>query len=258
MDTESLKARYQMAIEIEKEVGAFLLSHENLRHDIKQKATNDFVTVADQKAEDMIEEKIKELFPQDSILGEENGVIASKSSNRWIIDPIDGTVDFMASFPNYTISIAFEDEDGIAFGIVYVVRQGELFSAFRGEGAYLNGKRFYTDEETPLDKQLAILVPPHRRHEHIDSFMVTMRKFYEYVSDLRSVGSAACSLCYVAIGRVALYYERALKVYDVAAGLFIVKEAGGKVTLLSDDENWIDIVASSSFCHEKVLEIIND
>ena len=252
-----LKVRFDKALEIADKASAFLLSHENLRSEISEKGTNDFVTVADRKCEELIISSILEAFPSDSIFGEESGRHGG-SRNRWIIDPIDGTVDFMSSFPNYTVSIAYEDEEGIVFGVVSVPRQNEVFSAYRGEGAYLNGKRIYTDETTPLSETVAILVPPHRYHELLDEYMVKMRKFYEHVSDMRSLGSAAISLCYTAAGRVSMYYEMGLHIYDIAAGVIILKEAGGFVSLSSDDDDWIDVAASASVYHDELLEIIND
>ena len=251
------KKRFEKALEAATAASAFLLSHENLRHEINIKGVNDFVTLADKKCEEIIIRTIQEAFPDDSILGEESGM-KGKSGSRWIIDPIDGTVDFMASFPDYTVSIAYEDESGILFGVVSVPRQNEVFSAFRGEGAYLNGKRIRTDETTPLSETVAILVPPHRYHDILDSYMVKMRRFYDYVSDMRSLGSAAISLCYVAAGRVSIYYELGLHIYDIAAGLIILREAGGKATLSSDSDDWIDTAASASVHHERLLEIIDD
>lgn len=252
-----LKVRFDKALEIADKASAFLLSHENLRSEISEKGTNDFVTVADRKCEELIISSILEAFPSDSIFGEESGRHGG-CRNRWIIDPIDGTVDFMSSFPDYTVSIAFEDDNGIAFGVVAVPRQHEVFSAFRGQGAFLNGKRIHTDESTPVSETVAILVPPHRYHDLLDGYMKQMRRFYETVSDMRSLGSAAISLCYVASGRVSMYYELGLHLYDIAAGLVILREAGGKVTLLSDDEDWLDVAASCTAYHDRMMEIIND
>lgn len=251
------KKRFEVALETAASASSFLLSHENLRHEINRKGSNDYVTLADKKCEEIIINRILESFPDDAVLGEESGKRGDTES-RWIIDPIDGTVDFMSSFPNYTVSIAYEDEEGIVFGVVSVPRQNEVFSAYRGDGAYLNGKRIYTDETTPLSETVAILVPPHRYHELLDGYMVKMRKFYEHVSDMRSLGSAAISLCYTAAGRVSMYYELGLHIYDIAAGVIILKEAGGSVSLSSDDDDWIDVAASASVYHDELLEIIND
>ena len=257
MDRKELHRRFEAARRAADEASSFLLSHEGLRSDVSFKGCNDYVTAADSMSEKLIRSIISEDFPDDQILGEEYGGV-SGHSRRWIIDPIDGTVDFMSSFPCYTISIAYEDEDGIAFGIVAVPRQSEVFSAIRGEGAFLNGSPIHTDEREDVSETLALLVPPHRNHLRMDGYMVQMRRFYELFSDMRSIGSAALSLCYVACGRCTSYYELGLHIYDCAAGIMIVREAGGRITLLSDDESSMDIVATSSAVHERVLELLDD
>ena len=256
MERDALHARFSEARNAVQQASDFLLSHENLRTAITAKAENDYVTSADRECERLLISSLSRAFPDDSFLGEESGV-KGEGRCRWIIDPIDGTVDFMASFPDYTISVAFEDEDGIAFGIVMVPRQAEEFTAFRGEGAYLNGMRIHTDETSPLGKTLAILVPPHRHHKYLHGYMERMERFYSVISDMRSLGSAAISLCYVAAGRVSMYYEIGLHIYDCAAGIIIVREAGGAVTLLTEDEDWIEIAASAASAHEAMMGCIN-
>ena len=156
MDKAGLGRRFAEAERIARKASGFLLSHEDLRSEIAEKAENDYVTSADSECERLIISEIRRSFPDDGVYGEESGSSGS-SGPRWIIDPIDGTVDFMASFPDYTVSIAFQDEDGIAFGVVAVPRQGEIFTAMRGEGAYLNGKRIRTDEKLPLGNRLRSL-----------------------------------------------------------------------------------------------------
>ena len=256
MAPDGLHGRFQLAKDIAQEASAFLLSHESMRLSTRTKAENDYVTEADGTVERMIRESISQAFPSDSVYGEEFGG-ETGSRRRWIIDPIDGTVNFMASFPDYTVSIAYEDEEGLAFGVVAVPRQHEVFCAFRGEGAFLNDSPIHTDESGDTSRTLALLVPPHRHHEMLDGYIVRMRRFYEIISDVRSIGSAALSLCYVACGRASMYYETALHIYDCAAGIVIVHEAGGMVTLLSDDEDWMDIAASSAAAHRKMLETID-
>lgn len=244
MEYSLLKRRYEEAIRIADEASSFLLSHESLRKDVSSKAENDYVTLADQSTESLIRDRILASFPDDIIFGEESGQDKS-GAVRWIVDPIDGTVNFMSALPNYTVSIGFEDEDGLAFGVVQVPRQHEVFYAFRGEGAYLNGNRIHTDETMPLEKGLVILVPPHRHHSLIPAYMKRMERFYDRFSDARSFGSAAFSLCYVAAGRCLGYYEWGLCLYDCAAGLVILREAGGEVRFQRFEEKWIDIIASS-------------
>ena len=256
MDKAGLGRRFAEAERIARKASGFLLSHEDLRSEIAEKAENDYVTSADRECERLIISEIRRSFPDDGVYGEESGSSGS-SGPRWIIDPIDGTVDFMASFPDYTVSIAYEDEEGLAFGVVAVPRQHEVFCAFRGEGAFLNDSPIHTDESEDTSRTLALLVPPHRHHEMLDGYIVRMRRFYEIISDVRSIGSAALSLCYVACGRASMYYETALHIYDCAAGIVIVHEAGGMVTLLSNDEDWMDIAASSAAAHRKMLETID-
>ena len=257
MDKESHRARYELALKISEQASLFLLENEKLGREISSKAENDYVTLADQECERLIEESILAVFPDDTIFGEENKV-KGNSKGRWIIDPIDGTVNFFNGFPNYSISIAFEDEEGLAIGVVSVVRQKETFHAMRGEGAFLNGKPIRTNEELDTMKTVAILVPPHRHHELIDAYMLKMRKFYNHFSDMRSIGSAACSLCYVACGRVAVYYEEYLAIYDMAAGVVILSEAGGKYSYDKKSDYWINLLAGSKRAHDVSWGIVND
>lgn len=257
MIKEELELRYQKALDVAERASSFLLSHESLRRSVSDKAANDYVTAADKKAEELIESELRCTFPDDSFLGEEGGR-EGESDKLWIIDPIDGTVNFMNSFPCYTISIAFRDKDGMQLGVVALPRQNEVFSAMAGEGAFLNGERIHTEENADTKKSLALLVPPHRIHQYLDDYMAKMRRLYEVISDVRSIGSAALSLCYVAAGRCDMYYEMGLHIYDIAAGALIVKEAGGTVTYLNDDEDFIEIVASSEKNHSGYLEIIRD
>ncbi|MBO8435598.1 MAG: inositol monophosphatase [Spirochaetes bacterium] len=255
---KELEKRFAKAKEIALSASSFLLSHEALRRSISIKAENDYVTTGDKECERLIITQLKEAFPDDGIYGEESGDLSAESAVKWIIDPIDGTVDFMASFPNYTISIAFKDEEGIALGVVMVPRQNEMFSAIRGQGAFLNGERIYTDEVTDLGKTLAILVPPHRHHEYLHEYIKKMEKFYQIVSDMRSIGSAALSLCYVASGRCSIYYEIALHIYDVAAGLLILSEAGGIYSLKERSDGSLSVAASSNKAYEKMIEVVDE
>lgn len=258
MEKTQIQKRLEFALETAKEASAFLLSHASLSENVEEKKTNDFVTEADKATEALIFSLVKKNFPEDGWFGEESGEKGEKK-RRWIVDPIDGTVNFFSSFPNYTVSIAFEDEDGLALGVVVVPRQKEIFWAMRGEGAFLNGERIHTKEDCDYSRTLAILVPPHRRHRLMDQYMKRMRKFYDIFSDVRSIGSAALSLCYVACGRCTAYYEMGLFPFDYSAGHLIVEEAGGRVSIFDRDGGESqDIVASSSNIHEVVMEVVSE
>ena len=218
--------RKESLLRIIREAAVRLESLSGGRHDITSKAENDFVTACDREIEEFIRNEIHSEFPQDGILGEEYGSEVSHDSYLWIVDPIDGTVNFMNTYPQYTISIALKKGEDIIAGAVFNPPFGELFHAFRSEGAFLNGKRIKADDDLPLNRTLALVVPPHRRHEYLEDFWTQERKIYDLVSDTRSIGSAALSLCYTACGRCSMYYEWFLHIYDIAAGLLIAQEAG--------------------------------
>ena len=257
MEKSEIKKRLDVALAVAKEASSFLLSHSFLSETVEEKNENDFVTQADKASESLIYEAIERAFPSDGWFGEETGK-QGDGKRRWIVDPIDGTVNYFSSFPNYTVSIAFEDEDGLALGVVVVPRQNELFWAMRGEGAYLNGERIHTKENCDFSKTLAILVPPHRKHGLMEKYWERMRKFYDIFTDVRSIGSAALSLCYVAAGRCTMYYEMSLYPYDYSAGRLILEEAGGRVDIIQRDGESMDVVASSSTIFEKVMEVIGE
>ncbi len=255
MEDRELKKRLDAALSVAEKAKEFLLSHEKMRFSVSDKGENDYVTEADKKSEKLIKDELLSLFPYDGWYGEESGKDGDEK-RRWIVDPIDGTVDFMWSFPLYTVSIAFEDEDGIALGVVILPSQDEVFYALRGSGAFLNGERITLSDDIEVRKSLALLVPPHRVHEKLDEYIVRMRRFYDHFSDMRSIGSAACSLCYVASGRCASYYEEYLHLYDIAAGVLILREAGGMVSLKKEGD-YISVAASHKKVHGLVLELID-
>lgn len=255
----SYKERFEFAKEMIITSGQYLLSLKADRTKVEVKQKNDFVTLADKENEAFIISQIKEKFPQDGIFGEESGKSEDSLTGRWVIDPIDGTVNFMHGFPDYTISIAFEDEKGVlTFGLVYCPEQKELFSAFKGEGATLNGQAIHVSQSTDFSRELGLCVYPHRRREALDLYQIRQRRILDKISDLRSVGSAALSLCYVASARCVLYYEMFLGWYDIAAGIIILEEAGGKVTMDREGDYPIHIAASSAIIHDTLLEAIDD
>lgn len=199
------------------------------------KGTNDFVTTTDREVETFIRTWIRERFPLDGVLGEEYGTQEGSDGYVWVIDPVDGTVNFMNSFPLHCISIALQKDGSLVAGAVLNPVYDELFSAAEGQGAYLNGKRIRCTS-LPLEQSVALVVPPHRRHESLERFWQNERRIYEMVSDTRSIGSAAMSICYVASGRASMYYEWYLHYYDYAAALLIAKEAGCRYRLKTEGD----------------------
>lgn len=239
-----MKEKIECALKAADMASSFLLSHTEERKAFESKKENDYVTLADKEAERIIISAISSSFPSDSIYAEESGGKITDDP-LWVIDPIDGTVNFMNTFPSYTISICYMEKGEALFGIVRDVCRGETFFAQRGKGAFLNGKKISVSS---LDSKhgLCIAVPPHRKHSKLDSYLKEFRRIYDYFSDIRSIGSAALSLSYVASGRACSYYERYLQLYDAAAGLLIAEEAGAVNEVIEDDDGLVVISSSPS------------
>ncbi len=242
--------KFLFTMDLLDKAGSHLLSVHDVR--LKEKTFNDYVTDADVAVEHMLIESIKKRYPSDGFFTEEEGEMAG-SGGLWIIDPIDGTVDFMNGYPDYCISLCYRENGNDAFSFVTAPARGECFYAIAGQGAYLNGKRIYVSD-IESSKGLILMVPPHRRHEYLDDFWLRMRRLYEVFSDMRSIGSAAMSLCYVASGRASAYYERFLHLYDIAAGLQILSEAGGLVQLEVQDGIY-DVSAANKRSFESLRRI---
>ena len=247
--------RYEFTKELIKRAGAFLLSHKAERTNVFDKSANDYVTQADRECEALITSAIRKVFPDDGLYCEESGENAGSSGYTWVIDPIDGTVNYMNTFPLYTISIALCRGDEPVMGCVYVPEYDELFSSMKGNGAYLNGEKIHVTSESDMKHSLALCVPPHRMHDQLPFYMERYDRVLRAVSDIRSVGSAALSLCYVASGRCSIYYELGLHAYDFAAGALILKEAGGVFRYEKRGEVMYDIKSSCPQFHERLLEL---
>lgn len=223
----NLHVRAEAASRIAREVGEMLLHHGKLK--VRSKADNDFVTEMDVKSENMIREALLGQFPEDEFFGEESGG-ASVSRGRWIVDPIDGTQSFMRGHHGYSISIAYELNGELVIGCIYMPDNDELFLAIRGEGATMNGQPIHVSDIDDPHQAIAHLGYGHRVVEDRRRTMAILPGLFDRISDIRRFGSAAYALCCVACGRSEIFFELGLHIYDIAAGLVIVEEAGGKCT----------------------------
>ncbi|MBG0767375.1 inositol monophosphatase family protein [Sphaerochaeta halotolerans] len=252
-----------IALQAAKSVGPLVLKAGVARHiSVRSKHENDFVTETDQAAEQHIIGVLKTYFPDDAIFGEESGKTGNHEMGRWVIDPIDGTTNFFRSIPNYTISIAWELEPFKPLvGVVYNPRQQELFWASKSHGAFLNGQPIRVSDIDDVSKALMVCVPPHRHHELADEFFETSKRIFLATSDFRSLGSCALELSYIAAGRLDGYFERCLGYYDLAAGMLIVKEAGGKVESADPRQPFTDercdLVASNGLIQDWILHMVH-
>ena len=193
---------------------------------VRRKAENDFVTEMDVRSENMIRELLLTACPEDAFFGEEGGG-ATSAAGRWIVDPIDGTANFMRGQRMYTISIAYEREGALVIGCVYCPGTDELFLGVRGEGATCNGRPIHVSEISRLRDALVHIGFGHRNPEYLAETEPILFPLLRAVSDLRRSGTAAYDLCAVAAGRAEAFIEQGLNLYDYAAGYVILTEAGG-------------------------------
>ncbi|ADY13842.1 inositol monophosphatase family protein [Sphaerochaeta globosa] len=264
MNNTNLIARHlEVALQAARLAGSYVLeAGKNPQIEVHDKHLNDFVTDADRACEELIIATIRKHFPDDAIFGEETGTSGESAHGRWIIDPIDGTTNFFRSLPNYTISIAWEIEPFHPLvGVVFNPRQQELFWASEGAGAYLNGQPIVVSSVKEFAKALMVCVPPHRRHELVDTYFETAKRIFLATSDFRSYGSCALELAYIASGRLDGYYELCLGYYDMAAGLMLVREAGGMVESADPKQPFTDtrcdLIASNGLIHQHILHMVH-
>lgn len=228
--------------------------------EISTKSDNDYVTEIDQQAEQEIIAVIKKSFPDHGICAEESGRQAG-NDYEWIIDPLDGTTNFLYGFPQYAVSIAVRHKGRLNQAVIYDPIKQELFTASRGEGAQLNGKRIRVNARPSLEGALlGTGIPFRESHYHLlDSYFAIMKDFIPGSAGIRRAGSAALDLAYVAAGRLDGFWEFNLNIWDIAAGVLLVEEAGGMVTGLRGETNFLDtgnVVAGNPRVVKNMLQII--
>lgn len=210
---------------------------------VSSKGPSDFVTNADLKTEKIIIEELKKAKPNYSILSEEKGLEKNKDKKMWIIDPIDGTINFLHGIPHFAISIALKDENEIIAGLIYDPIKNEMFYAEKNKGAFFNNQRIRVSKKSNISECL---------------FVTGGEIEFDYEFSFRKSGSAALDLAYVAAGRYDGYFQKKLNIWDIAAGIIILKEAGGLINQIdiSNSKN-IKIVASNVDINTKFSEKLN-
>jgi myo-inositol-1(or 4)-monophosphatase len=212
----------------------------------KSSAT-DLVSDADREAERTIRELLETERPQDGLVAEEGSRAEAASGRRWVVDPLDGTINFLYGFPAWAVSVALEDADGALVGVVHSPIHGETFRAVRGEGAFLGDRALRVRPARPLEQSLVATgfsYEPDRRAVQAEA----IAKLLPRARDIRRAGAAALDLAWVAAGRVDAFFERGLKHWDWAAGRLLVEEAGGSCAWL--DDGWPGLLAAS---HDALL-----
>ncbi|GBL04763.1 inositol-1-monophosphatase [Glaciecola sp. KUL10] len=198
--------------------------------EIQQKGANDFVTKVDKEAEQAIISKIQQSYPDHMFVGEEGGVVEGNADFKWVIDPLDGTTNFIKGIPHFCVSIALLYKGRLDQAVVFDPIRGELFTASRGNGAQLNGKRIRASQAKELSNTVLATAFPFKDRDYLDIYMASFKEIFSQAGDIRRGGSAALDLAYVAAGRVDGYWEKGIKPWDIAAGELIAREAGALVT----------------------------
>jgi myo-inositol-1(or 4)-monophosphatase len=259
----NLEKLIKPTIEIAKKAGAFIRKERqnfNLEK-VENKGFNDLVSYVDKEAEKIIVSGLREIFPEAGYITEEGTVNQTQTDWKWIVDPLDGTTNFVHGVPVFSVSIALAHEGRIMLGVVYEVNLNECFHAFRGGGAFCNETPIQVSGATSIKESLIATGFPYHEGGKIDRYLELLKYLLLNSHGLRRLGSAAVDLCYVASGRVEAYMEYNLQSYDVAAGTLILEEAGGKVTDFNGGDNFIfggEIIGSNGNIHEPLRKKLEE
>ena len=249
-----------VAAAIAREAGKILLEEFQRPLDISYKGDVDLVTQADRRSEELIVSRLKQRYPQHTIVAEEGSGQATGSRFCWYVDPLDGTTNFAHGYPCFSVSIALAEADALVAGVVYNPVSGELFTAARGEGATLNGRKIHVSKIGELSKSLLCTgFPTHKRVQNPN-----IHYYWDFTlrsHGVRRDGSAALDLAAVAAGRFEGFWEFGLKAWDTAAGILLVEEAGGRVTDLEGEPYRLggpSLLASNALVHGEMLRVAAD
>lgn len=226
--------------------------------DIEEKELNSLVSYVDKEAENQLVKGLSKLISDAGFITEEDTIDQTGKEYTWIIDPLDGTTNFLHQVPHFAISVALQKNEQTIVGIVKEVNSGEEWTAIKNKGAYLNGKKINVSQK-PYHSILVATGFPYSNDHDYDAYFSILKHWLTETRGMRRLGSAALDLCYVACGRYGAYYETTLNAWDVAAGALIVQEAGGKVSDFSNNQNYLfggEIVAASPVVYDEVLQII--
>jgi myo-inositol-1(or 4)-monophosphatase len=263
--------RYRQELEVAqqaaREAGEIIRSSyaELTSADITEKRTNDMVTVVDVKSQELIVSALRAVFTDDFIVGEENlgpdvnKGIAEDATRRWYIDPLDGTTNYIHAYPMFAVSIALEVDGRVDAGVTFDPMRDEMFYAVRGGGAFLNEDPIHVSRITDKRRTLLATGFPFRARGYLDDYLKTFRYFFNHSRGIRRAGSATLDLAYVAAGRVDAFWETTLSPWDMAAGVVLVEEAGGRITDFFQGHDSLKnghIVATNGAFHEWMCEAI--
>ncbi len=248
--------------EIAKMAGAFIAGEREKFNldDIEVKGKANFVSYVDKQAEELIVEALRKLLPDSGFIAEEGTALSFDEKYKWIIDPLDGTTNFIHGLPPFAVSIALMEDEELVIGVVYEITQDECFYAWKGSKAYLNGKEIKVTKAAATIDSLIATGFPYSAMDKLECYVASMRYFMIHSHGLRRLGSAATDLSYVAAGRFEAFYEHGLKPWDVAAGALILRQAGGKVSDFNGTDNFLfngELVASNGAYFNEFYTIVH-
>lgn len=226
---------------------------------VEVKGSHDFVSYVDKAAERLIVEQLKAILPEASFITEEQTVESIDTPLKWIIDPLDGTTNFIHGLYPHSVSIALMQDSETILGVVYEIGQDECFYTWKGGKAYLNGKTISVSDAEAIDACLVGVGFPYHDYSKLDKYFGCVRFFAEHAQAMRRTGSAATDLSYVACGRLDAYFEYGLSPWDVAAGAFLVQQAGGCVADFSGNSSYIfgrEIAAANAKAFDSFMTVI--
>ena len=229
-------------------------------HEVQYKGVIDLVTEVDRQSEEYLLGEIKRLFPGHQIISEEAGLVPGRGGDEWLVDPLDGTVNYAHGIPVFSVSIAYLRDGEVKLGVVYDPLRDELFAAERGRGAWLNGRTLHVSAATDLQRSLLVTGFPYDAWSNPNNNLDHFAAFSKLSQGVRRLGSAAIDLCYVAAGRFDGYWELSLHPWDLAAGSLIAGEAGATVTNLHGGADFLSppcsLVACAPAIHGRMLEVL--
>ncbi|WMN07643.1 inositol monophosphatase family protein [Marivirga arenosa] len=258
-----LNTIHEEAIKLIKEVGEFIkIESQNFNSDkVEHTGFNDLVSYVDKEAEKRLVEGLGRILPESGFIAEEGTSTKTGETYNWIIDPLDGTTNFVHGLPVYSISVALQQDNEIVSGIVLEINKDECFEAVKGSRSRLNGKSISVSKNTSLSQSLIATGFPYYNFDKMDDYLSILKFLMENSHGVRRLGSAAVDLSYVACGRYEGYFEYNLNAWDVAAGAFIVQQAGGQVSRFNGDSDFIfgrEILSCSPDIYKELLTIIQN
>ena len=240
--------------------GEILMSGLGQKIQVDHKSEIDLVTEMDRLSEAFLLDRIREHYPDDRIVAEESGITQGNNGNVWHIDPLDGTINYAHGIPIFAVSLGYMQDGEVKLGVIYDPVRDECYTAKRGKGAFLNGKRLHVSAVDQLIQSLLVTGFPYDIRERKDNNLDHYSNLSMQSQGVRRLGSAALDLCYIAAGRFDGFWEVEIQSYDIAAGILIVEEAGGTVTDVYGGPDFLkppcSILATNGHIHQAMLDVL--